>query len=222
LRSLTALGLRFWLRAYHGLTIAGKENLPRDRSFILVANHVSHLDTLCLLSALPLGRLDCAFPAAARDYFCERGPWAFLARVVTNALPFDRHRAHRESLSECEQLLAAPGNILLLFPEGTRSPDGGLAEFKPGIAFLAAGRDIPVVPCHLGGTQEAFPKGAWFPRPKSLRLTIGRPRVYAHLPRTRESRKRICSELREAVMMLAAAPPHVLYPNPEAVWVTTN
>ena len=66
-RSLAALLIRGWLRFYHRFTIVGGENLPADESFILVANHSSHLDSLCLLSALPLGKLHRAFPAAAMD-----------------------------------------------------------------------------------------------------------------------------------------------------------
>jgi 1-acyl-sn-glycerol-3-phosphate acyltransferase len=215
-RSLAAVLLRFWLRAYHGLTIVGRENLPPDRSFVLIANHASHLDTPCLLSALPIGRLHRAFPAAARDYFCVSPPWALLAKVVVNALPFDRHCAPWHSLGACARLLSKPGHILLLFPEGKRSADGGLGEFKPGVAFLVASRDIPVVPCHLAGTHKALPRGAWFPRPRSIRLTIGTPRVYAHLPATRASRRHICRELREAVTLLGQTCRNTPSPNPEA------
>ena len=95
----------------------------------------------------------------------------------------------------------------IVFPEGTRSGGPEPGEFKPGVGLLAAGRDIPVVPCHLAGTHAALPKGAWFPRPKAVRLTIGRPHVYAHLPATKESAKQICRELRDAVMLLANAEP---------------
>jgi 1-acyl-sn-glycerol-3-phosphate acyltransferase len=194
--------LRGWLRVYHRLTVVGRQNLPVDRSFVLVANHASHLDTLCLLAALPLRRLHRAFPAAAKDYFCVSAPRALLAAVVVNALPFDRQFAPWQSLSVCAHLLEKPGNILILFPEGTRSGGPEAGEFKPGVALLAAGRDLPVVPCHLAGTHAALPKGAWCPRPAAVRLTIGRPRVYAHLPATRESARRICRELREAVVAL--------------------
>jgi 1-acyl-sn-glycerol-3-phosphate acyltransferase len=92
-RALAAVVLRCWLRLYHRFTIVGRQNLPTDRSFVLIANHASHLDTLCLLSALPLGWLHRAFPTAARDYFFVRAPWARLAALVFNALPFDRHFA---------------------------------------------------------------------------------------------------------------------------------
>ena len=64
-----------------------------------------------------------------------------------------------------------------------------------------------MVPCDLAGTHAALPKGAWFPRPRAVRLTIGRPLVYAHLPATKESAKQICRELREAVMFLGHAGP---------------
>src|SRR4051794_8658172 len=82
LRWLSAAVLRCWLRVYHRLTIVGRENLPTDRSFVMIANHSSHLDTLCLLAALPFRRLHQAFPAAARDYFCVNWLKAFVARVV--------------------------------------------------------------------------------------------------------------------------------------------
>jgi 1-acyl-sn-glycerol-3-phosphate acyltransferase len=206
-RSLAAVGLRCWLRTYHHLTIVGRQNLPAHRSFLLIANHASHLDTLCLLAALPLSRLHRAFPAAAKDYFCVSATRSFLAAVVVNVLPFERHFDPWQSLSACALLLQKPGNILIFFPEGTRSGDPEPGEFKPGVALLAAGRDVPVVPCHLAGTHAALPKGAWCPRPSAVRLTIGAPRFYTHLPATKESARQICRELREVVMLLGQKKP---------------
>jgi 1-acyl-sn-glycerol-3-phosphate acyltransferase len=208
-RSLAAVVLRGWLHTYNRLTIIGRENLPADRSFVLVANHASHLDTLCLLAALPLGRLHRAFPAAAEDYFCVSTLRKLLAKVVVNALPFDRHFAPWQSLSVCARLLEEPGNILIFYPEGTRSGGPEPGEFKPGVALLAAGRDIPVVPCHLAGTHTALPKGAWFPRPRALRVMIGAPRYYTHLPPTKETARQICRELRAAVIALGRPAPQV-------------
>src|SRR5262249_14159627 len=109
------------------------------------------------------------------------------------------------SLSVCANLLQKPGTILILFPEGTRG-GGEPGEFKPGVGLLAAGHDIPVVPCHLAGTDAALPKGAWCPRPRAVRLTIGAPRVYAHLPATKEARAHICRDLRDAVIALGNTP----------------
>src|SRR5688572_24973550 len=90
LRSVAALAVRGWLRTYHRFTIRGLENLPREGSFVMVANHTSHLDALCLLSALPLKRLHQAFPAAAADYFFVSMPGVALSAIVMNALPFHR------------------------------------------------------------------------------------------------------------------------------------
>ena len=202
-RSASALLIRGWLRLYHRFSIVGRENLPTDRSFVLVANHNSHLDALCLLSSLPLGKLHRAFPAAARDYFFDCLP-ARLAATVVNALPFDRQADVRESLDVCRELLEHPENVLVIFPEGTRSLTGEVGEFKPGVGLLVAGRPVPVVPCYLEGAGAAWPKGVCVPRPRRVRLTIGRPREFADRPRDKESVLQICRELRQAVVDLAS------------------
>ncbi|HEU5395836.1 MAG TPA: lysophospholipid acyltransferase family protein [Verrucomicrobiae bacterium] len=201
-RSLAALGLRAWLKCYHRLEISGAEHLPLDSSFIMVANHASHLDTLCLLAALPLRKLHRVFPAAAQDYFFVSVPRLAVAAVVVNALPFARRKNFRHSIELCRQLLANPGNILILFPEGTRTVTGDVGEFKPGVGLMVAGTGIPVVPCHLQGAFEAYPKGRWCPRPRKLRLAIGSPRNFAGVPTEKEAAERISRELRDAVIEL--------------------
>ena len=136
LRSAIALIIRAWLRAYHRFEIVGHEFLRTNRSLVIVANHSSHVDTLCLLAALPLRKLHCTFPAAAADYFFQSVPRTWIAAVVVNALPFARQTSVRQSLSICRELLSNPGNILIIFPEGTRSTTGETQEFKPGIGAL--------------------------------------------------------------------------------------
>ncbi len=168
-----------------------------------MANHASHLDTLCLLAALPLRKLHRAFPAAARDYFFVSVPRLAMAAVCVNALPFARQNQIRQSLEVCRQLLANPGNILILFPEGTRTANGQMGEFKPGIGLLAAGCNVPVVPCHLTGTFEAWPKGALLPRPRRIQLRIGAPQSFTGQPPNKEAAERIAHELRQTVAGLA-------------------
>jgi 1-acyl-sn-glycerol-3-phosphate acyltransferase len=204
LRSLAALVIRGWLRLYHRLEISGSEHLPAEGSFVMAANHSSHLDTLCLLSSLPLRKLHRAFPAAAQDYFFVDVKRLALAAVVVNALPFGRQTHIRHSLELCRQLLANPGNVLIIFPEGTRTVTGQVGAFKPGIGLLLAGTDIPVVPCHLAGAFEAWPKGRTLPRPRCVRLRIGMPQTYAALSPGKESSDQICHNLREAIMALAS------------------
>jgi len=199
MRSLAALALRAWLRTYHRLEIHGREHLPKEKSFALVANHTSHLDTLCLLAALPLRKLHRAFPAAAADYFFESVPRIWIAAVVVNALPFGRQVQVRQSLAMCQHLLENPGNVLIIFPEGTRSATGSMGRFKPGIGALVAGRDIAVLPCYLSGGFKAWPKGKILPRPAKVRLMIGEPRNFAAVTAGKEAANATARELEEAV-----------------------
>src|SRR4029077_9012536 len=199
LRSLGALILRSWLRAYHRFEIVGQENLRANRSLVIVANHCSHLDALCLLAALPLRKLHRAFPAAAADYFFQNVPRTWIAAVVVNALPFARQTHVRQSLSICGELLTNAGNILIIFPEGTRSKTGETQRFKPGIGALVAGRDVSVLPCYLEGAFRAWPKGSILPRPKKIRLIVGSPRNYLSRAADKNEITAIAAELREAV-----------------------
>jgi len=203
-RLAAALLMRGWLGVYHRLTIVNRENLPASGSFVIVANHASHLDALCLLSALPLRRLHRAFPAAAQDYFFVSVPRVLLSTVVVNALPFQRRASPLQSLSICRQLLDVDGNVLLIFPEGTRATNGELAQFKPGVGLLLAGADFPVVPCYLEGAGKAWPKGKRFPRPRTVRLTVGSPRRYSHLSPGKAAALEIAGDLQNAVRELAS------------------
>ena len=202
IRSVAALLLRLWLRLYHRLHIEGRENLPEHGSFILVCNHTSHLDTLCLLSSVPLRKIHRTFPAAAADYFFSSLPRTAISAVLVNALPFERQAKGAESLTVCAELLGNEGNILVIFPEGTRTMTGEMGRFRSGIGRLVVGTDLPVLPCHLAGGLKAWPKGKAFPRPSQLVLRIGTPRNYAHLAKTSESVVEICRDVQESVAKL--------------------
>jgi len=196
--------VRVWLRVYNRFRITGREHLPLDRPFVIVANHASHLDAICLLSALPLARIQKAYPAAAKDYFFTTLTKTAFFAVTMNAMPFDRRENPRESIDLCRELLATPGHVLILFPEGTRSTTGELAPFKPGIGFLVAGTNVPVVPCYLDGAYRAWPKGAWIPRPRKLELRIGEPVTFAEVVSEKEGAKMIAAALQRAVEGLEA------------------
>lgn len=205
LRITSALLLRSWLRIYHRFQIVGAHHLPAAGSFVMVANHASHLDALCLLSALPLARLHRAFPAAAADYFFVSRPRLAAAVLFVNAFPFHREIHIRQSLSLCRELLSGSGlgNVLILFPEGSRSLTGEVGPFKPGIGSLLAGTQVPVIPCHLSGCATALPKGAKFPRPRAIRLTIGHPVAFDSFPHGKIGATQVAEKLRCEVMRLA-------------------
>lgn len=206
IRVISALVLRVWLRAYHRLRIVGVEHLPIGRSFVMVANHASHLDVLCLQAAIPLARINRAYPAAAADYFFTRPIRRLAARIFVNAMPIERATESMDGIERLRKVLEQGQNIVLLFPEGTRSSNGQVGTFKPGVGVLVAGTEFPVVPCHLKGSGNALPKRARFPRPRPIMLTIGKPLSYRDALRDRVATDAIRHELREAVVALGSAP----------------
>jgi 1-acyl-sn-glycerol-3-phosphate acyltransferase len=115
-----------------------------------------------------------------------------------NALPFGRKMRVRESLALCRRLLAQPGNVLIIFPEGTRSKIGTTQSFKPGIGALLAGSEASVLPCYLEGAFRSWPKGRRLPRPRKVRLIIGGARQFREITEANT----IAVELREAVEVL--------------------
>ena len=202
IRSIVAMLLRGWMRVYHRMHIDGRPNLPATGSYILVCNHTSHLDTLCMLCSVPLRQIHRTFPAAAADYFFSSFPRSAISAILINALPFDRKVKGAESLTVCSELLKNEGNVLIIFPEGTRTTTGEMGRFRSGIGRLVVGTDLAVVPCYLDGGMRAWPKGKAFPRPRKLSLRIGKPKNYSHLDKSSESVIAICADLQDAVAEL--------------------
>ncbi len=202
IRSIAAMLLRGWMRVYHRMRVDGRHNLPERGSFVVVCNHTSHLDTLCMMCSVPLRRIHQTFPAAAADYFFSSLPRSAISAVLINALPFDRKVKGAESLTVCSELLKNEGNILIIFPEGTRTTTGKMERFRSGIGRLVIGTDLAVVPCYLDGGTKAWPKGKSFPRPRKLNLRIGEARRYSHLDKSSESVIAICEDLQDAVATL--------------------
>jgi 1-acyl-sn-glycerol-3-phosphate acyltransferase len=203
LRLVWNLSVRVWLRLYFRLRVAGREHLPADGRFVLVANHSSHLDAVGLAAALPLSAVDRTFAVAARDYFFSSLWRSLFSAVFLNALPFDRKARDRSSLELCADVLRVGRGALIMFPEGTRSLDGRIQAFKRGIGILAAGTDLPVVPAFIEGARRAWPKGSRLPRPLRVRVTIGAPRTFADVPADRNGQLHVTAEVERAVRALA-------------------
>ncbi len=156
-----AIIVRFLVLVVIGLNVRHKARLPRKGPAILVANHNSHLDTLVLMTLLPLSSLSRVQPVAAMDYFLRNRLLAWFALNIIGILPIRRRRASREDdpLTPCYKALQQ-GKILIFFPEGTRGEPERLSEFKGGIARLAETfPEVPVVPLLLHGLGKALPRG---------------------------------------------------------------
>jgi len=165
--------VRVYLKVYHRFKVHGRENIPTEAPFIIVANHASHLDVLTLAASCPSRLRDRIFPIAAGDTFFEKVPVAAFAAYALNALPLWRKDCDPADLQEMRRRLTDEPCAYVLFPEGTRTRTGEMGIFKRGIGSFVASTLVPVVPCYLQGAFEAFPSNKKFPRPRKLILTIG-------------------------------------------------
>ncbi|MEA3213767.1 MAG: 1-acyl-sn-glycerol-3-phosphate acyltransferase [Chthoniobacter sp.] len=199
--------VRLYLRGYHRLTIVGREHLPQKPPFVMIGNHSSHLDALILAAALPWRLRQAAFPIAAGDVFFETPTATLFATMMLNALPMWRKRCGSHAMQELRERLIGEPAIYILFPEGTRSRDGQMGRFKPGIGMIVAGSEVPIVPCHLAGAHGAFPPGSSLPRPVRLSLRIGAPLVFSGLGNDRTGWQQIAAQLEAAVLDLCNAAP---------------
>ena len=120
---------------------------------------------------------------AAQDYFFEgnRVRKAYFENL-TNLVPMTRSGSLRQALRQAGDLLDR-GKTVLIFPEGTRSPDGRIQEFKASLGHLALHHDKDIVPVWLGGTHAALPKGSTVPRQREVEARIGLPLLASELKR---------------------------------------
>ncbi|HEX3408711.1 MAG TPA: 1-acyl-sn-glycerol-3-phosphate acyltransferase, partial [Candidatus Binataceae bacterium] len=175
LRRTFDAALDSWLKP----RVLGRGNIPANRNFIVVANHASHLDFGLVSHALGASGRELVV-LAAKDYFFNTGLRRFAAHNFTRLIPLDRERAQIESLDQALRELAA-GRSVLMFPEGTRSPDGAIHEFKSGAGYLALRAGCDVLPIHLSGTFEVLGKGRLLPRRAPVEVRIGRVMLSADL-----------------------------------------
>lgn len=153
----------FWL----GYRVRGLERLPPGGALFLI-NHQSFLDPLFAAAGLhrPVSYL-------ARDNLF-RVPVIGAILRVTYVMPIRREAAGTESMrlsiERCRQ-----GYYVGLFPEGTRTRDGSIGEFKPGFLAIARRAGVPIVPIGISGAFEAYPRGVVFPYPGRIRVVYGEP-----------------------------------------------
>jgi len=160
-----------------GMNIRNSQNLPLAGPAIVAANHNSHLDTLTLMSIWPIQKVHLVRPVAAADYFLSHWLLAWLSLNIMHILPIDRKRTDPNV-----DPLAAPrnaldqGEILLLFPEGSRGEPEQRSRYKTGIARLVEQRpDTPIIPVFMHGLGKSLPRGDFWLVPFFADAVIGDP-----------------------------------------------
>jgi 1-acyl-sn-glycerol-3-phosphate acyltransferase len=172
-----AYALRHWLwrtvcGVSGGLTVTGRWRVRGG--CVVVANHASHADTAVLLAALP-AKARPVFAAAA-DYWFDVPVRRFVATSLIGVLPVRRSAddSYARLLAAARPALMA-GRTIVIYPEGTRSTDGSIGEFRSGALRLARDCGVPIVPVSVLGTADVLPKGASFISPGPMQVRIGEP-----------------------------------------------
>ena len=152
----------------------GRENIPADGGVLVVSNHQSHFDP-------PLVGMACTrrMNYLARDTLFKFPPLGWLMRSL-DAIPIDREGVGLSGIKESLRRLKR-GEMVLVFPEGTRTRDGEIASFRPGFTALAIRSKAAILPVAIEGAYQAWPRRRKVPRPGRIRIHYGRPILPAEI-----------------------------------------
>jgi 1-acyl-sn-glycerol-3-phosphate acyltransferase len=151
-----------------GFRCLGRNRIPRQGGCIIACSHQSFLDPIIV--GFSCSR---AVNYLARSTLFKNRLFAALIRSY-GAMELERDEADVKALKRCVERLRR-GEIVLLFPEGTRTRTGEIAPLKPGVFLMSSRAGVPVVPAAIEGSLRSWPRGRIFPRPAPLRIAYGEP-----------------------------------------------
>ncbi|HVZ75553.1 MAG TPA: AMP-binding protein [Polyangia bacterium] len=166
-----ALAQRLFYERVLTTEVRGANHVPLHTNFIVAANHASHLDMGVIKVALGDAGRDLTSLAAADYFFKNKARRAFF-KHFTNLVPMERSGSIRKSMDLAERVLRR-GRSMVVFPEGTRSLTGELADFLPSLGYLALRAEVGILPAYISGAYESLPKGAAVPRARELGVAFG-------------------------------------------------
>jgi len=170
---------RSFLRFIIGVKYINRGVLKSQKQFILIANHNSHLDSMAIMSAMPIAMVNKVHPIAAEDFFGDKSTKEFLMKHFVNAILIPRKRPEKPGDPDALQIMSdllIKGDSIILYPEGTRGEPGVMQDFKKGIALMVQRHpDVPVVPIFLDGLYKSMPKGVSVFLPSNSKLFVGEP-----------------------------------------------
>jgi 1-acyl-sn-glycerol-3-phosphate acyltransferase len=190
---LGAFGARTLCRLMGGFSAHGRELIPRQGGALICPNHISYLDPPVVGGALPRR----TYFMAKKELFKNPLFGGIIRKCY--AFPVDREATDRESIRHAINLLRQ-GELLIIFPEGQRSPDGSLQPAGIGPALIASRADVPIVPCALKETDLILPQGAKRLHRGKVQVDFGEPLQPADFGAGGRLDKGQLRDLTEAVM----------------------
>jgi long-chain acyl-CoA synthetase len=171
-RYTVKLLLTLVMKFYGRLSVKGIENLPEKGPYIIAPNHLSLADVPAIMAASSWRTSSQVFFLGATEYF--GGPLVSKISRTFQVIPVDMDTRLYSALQLSAYVLRR-GKILLVFPEGSRSRDGGIKEFKKGVGIIARELNLPIVPVAISGTYAMLPSGKSFPKPSKVSVSFGKP-----------------------------------------------
>lgn len=195
--------IRIIIKVFFRLDVKGIKNIP-DHPFILAPNHSSYLDGFVIAASVPNRIFNRLFFQGFQRYF--RGLLGSLFGRLAHVIAVDPETFLTRALEISTELIKK-GCSLCIFPEGGRSFDGKIMDFKKGIGVLSIKNNTPVVPTLIDGTFDALPRGAKIPRLSKIRVTFGEPLNpsgvdFSKKPDTIDEYQFFANSLREEVLRL--------------------
>ncbi|MEO0249200.1 MAG: lysophospholipid acyltransferase family protein, partial [candidate division WOR-3 bacterium] len=166
--------LHHFVRLYFRLRVHNQHLVPMAGSFIVATNHTSLMDFPVVLTSLPWSRIKDVVAPAAKDFFFDKTLRRIVVQMAFRAFPLERFGNFLEGLRTTASIIRE-GYSVILFPEGMRSKDGRLGDFRPGVGALSYELGVPVLPAYIRGAHRAFPKGSVFPKPVRVDVIFGEP-----------------------------------------------
>ena len=154
------------------LRIFGTKNIPQKGAFLLCANHTSYLDAFIIAASIPRRLRKDLFFIGYRAFF----EFFVIKNIIKliKVIPVDPATHLVETMEACSYVLRN-GKAVCIFPEGERTIDGEVKNFKKGIGILAKELGVPLVPVYISGSYESWPRTKPLPRPHPIKITFGRP-----------------------------------------------
>lgn len=186
--------LYVFFKVFNRLEVVGSENVPEEGGVIVAANHVSYLDPPLMGAALK----------RQATYMAKEGLFKIpiLGAVIRLfSVPIRRDRPQPSTIKEAVNRLKK-GELIVIFPEGSRSVDGKILDAKKGVGVIAAISRMPVVPALIKGTEKTLPVGAMFLRPAKITVMFGTPIVTDNKETDKEFQDRISRDIMETIKNL--------------------